>query len=170
MKVRSPDFHRAVILIEHSRTVKRGFGVVLIVIAALTLRAYARPPAPTSVPARAVLPAATPEARGRLVFERYGCRLCHGEEGRGGLANANAQGAGKIPSVIIDFPGEGYTVAELKRLISNGTTRIDREDPNGPVPPFRMPGWKGQISDQDLDDLVRYLLVLYPQSVGKKSR
>lgn len=148
---------------------KRALGVALLLMAALGVRAYERPPAPTMVRAHAPAPATTPEARGRLVFERYGCRLCHGEEGKGELANPNAQGGGKVPSVIIEYAAEGYTVAELKRLIVNGTSRIDREEPAGPIPPFRMPGWKGQISDQEVDDLVRYLLSLYPRSGGRKS-
>lgn len=149
---------------------KRGLAVALLAIAALSLRVYARPPAPVIVRVHAPAAATTPEARGRVVFERYGCRSCHGEDGRGGLANPNAQGDGKVPSVIIEYAAEGYSVAELKRLIVNGKPRIDREDPQGPVPPYRMPGWKGQISDQDVDDVVRYLTSLYPLSVAKKSR
>ena len=147
---------------------RRGLAIALVVIAVLSFRAYARPPAPAVLRAPDAAPAVTPEARGRVVFERYGCRSCHGEDGRGGLANPNAQGDGKVPSVIIDYASEGYSVAELKRLVLNGKPRIDREDPQGPVPPFRMPGWKGQISDQDVDDVVRYLLSLYPRSVAGK--
>ena len=167
MNVRSPDFHRGVIFIPDRKSVKRGLAVALVAIAALALRAYERPPAPTIVPTHASPVATTPEARGRLVFERYACRLCHGEDGQGGLANPNALG-GKVPSVIIEYAAEGYSPAELKRLIVNGVPKLDRDDPKGPVPPYRMPGWKDQISSQDLDDLVRYLLNLYPQSVGKK--
>ena len=148
---------------------KRGLAVALLAIAALSLRVYARPPAPVVVRAQPPAVATTPEARGRIVFERYGCRMCHGEDGKGGLANPNAQGDGKVPSVIIDYPAEGYSVAELKGLILNGKPRIDREDPQGPVPPYRMPGWKGQISDRDVDDVVRYLTSLYPRSVAKTS-
>ncbi len=147
----------------------RGLAVALVVIAGVSLRVYARPPAPVVVRRPIVAAAASPEARGRLAFERYGCRLCHGEEGKGGLANPNAQGDGKVPSVIIDYKAEGYTVAELRRLILYGKPRIDREDEKGPIPPFRMPGWKGQISDQEVDDLVRYLTSLYPRSISKKS-
>jgi mono/diheme cytochrome c family protein len=148
--------------------VKRGVSFALVAVAVLGLRLYARPPAPTIVPFHGSVVATTAEARGRLVFERYGCRACHGEEGQGGLANPNAQG-GKVPSVVIDYAGEGYSVAELKRLIVSGKPRIDRDDPKGPIPPYRMPGWKGQITERETDDLVRYLLGLYPGSQAKKS-
>lgn len=162
MNVRSPDFHGCVIFRPHPVDVKRTLTVALLAIVLLALRAYGRPALPSIVHARTVATLGSAEARGRLVFERYGCRMCHGDAGKGGLANANAQGNGEVPGVIIDYVGEGYTVAELKRLVLNGVPRIDRDDPKGPVPPYRMPGWKGQISDADLDDLVRYLMSLHP--------
>jgi mono/diheme cytochrome c family protein len=148
----------------------RVLGVVLLTAAAaLGLHAYERSPAPTIVPAHVSPSAPTAVARGRFVYERYGCRLCHGENGEGGLANPNALNHGKVPSIAIDFAAEGYSVAELQRLILNGVARIDREDQNGPVPPYRMPGWKGQITDRELDDLIHYLLGLH-SAAAKKTR
>ncbi len=167
MNVRSPDFHRGVISVLHTRGVKRAVAVALLVIVALALRAQGRPASPTIVRTQPVGILNSAEGRGRLVYERYGCRMCHGDDGKGGMANPNAMTEGKVPGVIIDYVGEGYTVAELKRLILNGAPRIDREDPKGPVPPYRMPGWNGQISSQDLEDLVRYLLSLVPKSTDK---
>jgi hypothetical protein len=61
-------------------------------------------------------------------------------------------------------------VAELRRLILNGTPTIGRTDPNGPRPPFRMPGWSGAMPPNELDDLVRYLISLYPKDAGNKWR
>lgn len=141
---------------------------VLATTAALAIRVYARPAAPTIVPSRTVMPPWSAEARGRIAFERYGCRLCHGEDGKGGLANPNSQ-TGKVPSLDIDFAGEGYTIAELRKLILNGVARIDRDDPKGAIPPYRMPGWAGQMSEQEVDDLIGYLQTLHKTSAGKRT-
>lgn len=140
---------------------------VLAATAALGLRAYGRPAAPKIVPTREVAPAWSAEARGRVVYERYGCRMCHGDDGKGGVANTNAQG-GTMPAVI--YVGEGYTLPELRKLFLTGVARIERDDPKGPVPPYRMPGWGGQMSDQEADDLARYLMSLLPKSAEEKWR
>ena len=142
-----------------------GLAIVLLVVAARTQTRGVDP-----VPQRAsvVQEASTPEGRGALVYARYGCAMCHGEDGRGGFPNANSETDGKVPGVV--FAKEGYTPAELHRLILNGTPTIGRTDPNGPVPPFRMPGWSGEMTGADLDDLVRYLISLYPKDAGAKWR
>jgi mono/diheme cytochrome c family protein len=131
-------------------------------------RAYGRLPEPKTV--RAVKPPApvTAEARGRVVYERYGCTMCHGGDGQGGFANPNAETDGKVPAII--FVKEGYTPAELARLIRGGTPRIGRADPKGQAPPYRMPSWGDRMSAHEVDDLVQYLLSLYPKTAGEKWR
>jgi len=125
-------------------------------------------PAPTAIRAAARESPATPEARGRLVYARYGCAMCHGPDGRGGFPNPNAETDGKVPAVI--YVAEGYTPAELEKLILDGTPTIGKADPNGPRPPYRMPGWRGWMTEGEVADLVRYLMSLYPKSAGETWR
>lgn len=139
--------------------------MVLLVLAA---RGQTRGANPAPQRAAPVQDATTPEGRGALVYARYGCAMCHGEDGRGGFANANSETDGKVPGVLM--VKEGYTAAELRRLILTGTPTIGRTDPNGPRPPFRMPGWSDAMAREDLDDLVRYLISLYPKDAGTKWR
>ena len=106
--------------------------------------------------------------RGRLVYQRYGCSLCHGPDGKGGFANANAETAGKVPGVI--YVAEGYTKPELRRKILDGVHTIGKADSKGPTPPYRMPGWSGQASEEELGDLVEYLMSVYPQTAEEKWR
>jgi mono/diheme cytochrome c family protein len=135
---------------------------------ALTLRAVARPSGPVPVRAAARAVPETGVERGRLVYERYGCALCHGPDGKGAFANPNAETAGKVPGVI--YVAEGYTADELRRKLLDGVHTVGKADPNGPAPPYRMPGWAGRIGSQDLADLVEYLMSLYPGSAEEKWR
>jgi mono/diheme cytochrome c family protein len=111
---------------------------------------------------------ATAVGRGRAVYARYGCSACHGADGKGGFANANAETEGKVPGVI--YVAEGFTRAELRKKILDGFAAVGRKDPNGPRPPFRMPGWAGQLTDREVADLVEYLWSLYPKSETQKWR
>jgi mono/diheme cytochrome c family protein len=106
--------------------------------------------------------------RGRVVYARYGCSTCHGTDGKGGFANTNAETEGKVPGVT--FVAEGFTRAELRRKILDGFPTVGKKDANGPRPPYRMPGWAGQMSDAEVRDLVEYLWSLYPKSEAQKWR
>lgn len=108
------------------------------------------------------------EQRGRLVYERYGCALCHGADGKGGFYNRNAETDSKVPGVV--YVAEGFTPDELKGKILDGLATVGKADAKGPRPPYRMPGWKGQMTPQELDELVRYLMSLYPKSAEQKWR
>lgn len=135
----------------------------------IALWAGQAPPAPRAV--RIPEPAPTePDARqrGRAVYERYGCAMCHGADGKGGFANPNAETEGKVPGVL--YVAEGYTVKELRAKILDGQALVGRADPKGPRPPFRMPGWKGYLTPQEADDLVQYLMSLMPKSEGERWR
>ncbi len=46
-------------------------------------------------------------------------------------------------------------------LILNGN-RAGKKDPAGPVPPLNMPSWRHQVSDEDVNALVAYLISQYP--------
>lgn len=106
--------------------------------------------------------------RGRLVYRRYGCAMCHGVDGKGGFTNQNAETDGKVPAVV--YVAEGYTDRELRLRLLDGTPTVGKADPKGPRPPYRMPGWRGHMTDQEVDDLVLYLRSLYPKSAGEKWR
>jgi mono/diheme cytochrome c family protein len=147
----------------------RAAAAVGLVALTLGVRFAARPPAPAIVhTAPPAVHAGTPETRGREVYRRYGCVMCHGPEGRGGFANPNAETDGKVPGVI--HVAEGYTRAELRKRLIDGTPTVGRGNPNGPRPPFRMPGWGSRMTAGELDDLVAYLMSLNPEKGGAKWR
>ncbi len=136
-----------------------------VVVSVVVLRALVQPPGPQiirSEPSQAAEDTAA--ARGQLVYERYGCAMCHGADGTGGRENLNSETDGKIPGVV--KVAEGYTRSELARLVRNGTPRIGKADQAGPVPPYRMPGWGHRLSDAEVDDLVGYLISLAPESTS----
>lgn len=112
--------------------------------------------------------AAGAEEQGRLVYRRYGCGMCHGPDGAGGFANLNAETDGEVPAVV--YVAEGYSEDELHRLIRNGTPPIGKADPDGPQPPFLMPGWGERMSDADAEALVAYLFSLYPEEAAESWR
>jgi mono/diheme cytochrome c family protein len=141
---------------------------VFAVAVAVAGRAYGRLPAPQAIRLDKPSVPGTATARGRVVYERYGCRMCHGDAGEGGFANPNAETDGKVPA--IKFVKEGYTPAEIAKLIRTGTPRIGLADPKGQTPPYRMPSWDDRMSAREVDDLVQYLLSLYPASAQKKWR
>jgi len=102
----------------------------------------------------------TKEERGQSVYEKFGCAGCHGKRGESGIANYNAHG-GKVPSLT--YVAEGYTVPELKDKIRKGVQPVEKADPNGPVPPSWMQKWGERISNEELDNLVSYLVSLLPK-------
>lgn len=140
-----------------------------VVVSVVAVRAQLRPPDPQILRLASTSPAAeTPVARGKILYDRYGCAMCHGADGKGGFANPNAETDGKIPAVV--FVKEGYTVAEVAEVIRHGKPRIGRADPKGPIPPYRMPGWHDRLSKQEIDDLVQFLMSLYPKAAAEKWR
>lgn len=46
-------------------------------------------------------------------------------------------------------------------LILNGN-RAGKKDPNGPPPPLDMPSWRHQLTEEDVNALIAYLLSQYP--------
>jgi mono/diheme cytochrome c family protein len=145
-----------------------GPSLALAIVVAVAGRAYGRLPAPQTIRVAAPAVPDTAAARGRVVYERYGCRMCHGDAGKGGFANPNAETEGKVPGVTL--VKEGYTPAEIAKLIRTGNPHIGLADPKGPTPPYRMPSWADRMSAREVDDLVQYLLSLYPASAQKSWR
>lgn len=145
------------------RLLMSGVAVAVAVSASL----LGRPPAPRTVKTPVSDAPSSEVERGRLVYARYGCATCHGLEGTGGFANPNSETDGKVPG--LQYVSEGYTKGELARLILDGTTRIGKADPKGPVPPYRMPGWRDGMSPHEVAALTEYLFSLYPESAKGSS-
>jgi len=102
-----------------------------------------------------------PVERGREIYSKYGCAGCHGPEGKGGVPNPNAKTAEQVPGLT--YVADGYTKAELKKLILRGQREIVPLDPRRPAPPLYMPAWGSTIKDPEADDLVAYLFSLKPK-------
>jgi cytochrome c553 len=92
--------------------------------------------------------------RGRALFRSAGCFQCHGDEGKGGVSNPNAQG-GLVPTLTL--VAQGYSDAELKDKIRRGVRVVAKADPSGPAPRLFMPAWGRFLSDRQIDDLAVYL-------------
>ena len=117
------------------------------------------PPAAAAAAAEAAL---TPELRNGLkVYEEYSCVTCHGPGGKGGVHNFNAQTAQQVPALI--HVADSYTRAELIAKIQKGVPVEPKLNSNGPTPPLHMPAFQGLLDEQQMHDLVDYLLSLKPK-------
>lgn len=94
------------------------------------------------------------------VYISYGCILCHGANGEGGVKNKNAQTGEEIPSLT--YTAEGYTPEEFKQRTLGGVHTVAKLDTTGKTPPFVMPGWNN-MSESELNDLLIYVWSLYPE-------
>ena len=141
---------------------KRMLGMIgVIAVVGLAVHYQTRPPAPTTVRVSVEPPPVDAVARGRLVYQAYGCQMCHGGDAKGGFANLNSESAGKVPGLVM--VKEGYLEREVIQKILEGTPRIGKADPKGPTPPYRMPGWNDRMTRAEAADLTKYLFSLYPK-------
>jgi len=120
-----------------------------------------------NLPAKYVIPAPPPKPEpsyasaidaGRAVFQKYGCVGCHGQDGRGGRHNFNAQYGQEVPSLV--HAKDYYDRETLKHFIETGRQPVPRINVARPRPPAFMPAWKGRIPDDELNVLVEYVLSL----------
>ncbi len=63
----------------------------------------------------------------------------------------------------LKYVKEGYTLAELRDRIRDGVPVVNKLDPNGPEPPLTMAAFGDRLTANQLDDLVAYLVSLYPE-------
>lgn len=126
-------------------------GIALIILAGFT---------PSNSPSQ---PRSDEEAakRGKLVFEKYGCFVCHGNEGLGGVRNKNSATGGVVPSLT--FTSRAFKDAALRERIIQGPGPVKKMDPKGSNPPLSMPNFRGLILDTELTDLVAYVRSLTPE-------
>jgi mono/diheme cytochrome c family protein len=99
--------------------------------------------------------------RGLKVYEAFSCAACHGPAGKGGVHNFNSQTAQEVPALL--HVADSYTKAELIAKIQNGVPVEPKLDTNGPAPPLHMPGFKELLNDDQMTDLVGYLISLKPK-------
>lgn len=100
-------------------------------------------------------------ARGREIYEKLACAACHGADGKSGAPNFNSQTGQQVPPVA--FVADSFTKEELKQKIIKGVSKVEKLNPDGPVPPLYMPGYEAIISDSDLELLIDYLKSLMPK-------
>ena len=96
-----------------------------------------------NAPSAAELAKMTPVERGHIIFQKYGCFQCHGQDAKGGVPNPNAKTAEQVPSLI--YVADGYTKDELINFIKRGERDIPVLNPDGPPPPHFMPYWGNVI-------------------------
>ena len=101
---------------------------------------------------------------GRATAARLGCFACHGPEGRGALPNPRSL-KGYIPSWDgADFPELARDEREIREWILDGITQRFRRNPAArwftSRQVIKMPGYRGRISEADLDGIVAYILWL----------
>lgn len=103
-----------------------------------------------------------PVERGRIVYRRYGCGVCHGAAALGGVPNPGAQ-VDPIPA--LDKVAAGFKEEELKTVILNGRTAVAK-DPLGPAPRLHMNSWRALMDDDEVHAVVDYLMSLMPKGDG----
>lgn len=94
-------------------------------------------------------------ARGRMVYEKYGCSACHGADARGGIRNYNYQ-HDVIPNLRRAI--STYSRDEVREKISEGVAFTAKHHQDGPQPPLYMPAWKSKIKGEELESLISYLI------------
>lgn len=101
-------------------------------------------------------------ARGKLVFERLGCFVCHGNQGSGGVRNRNSATQERIPTLT--YSSRGFTTEAFKERIRNGSPVIRKKDLRGITPPVSMPPFRQRVAEPEISDLVEYLRSLTPEA------
>ena len=103
----------------------------------------------------------SPEGRGRAVMVRLGCFGCHGAEGRG-----RAHNEGSLKGYIPAWDSADYlelveSPQELREWVLDGVPKRLSSNPAASYfltrQVVKMPAYRGQISAEELEDLVTYL-------------
>lgn len=102
-----------------------------------------------------------PEDRGKIVFDKNGCFVCHGNEGSGGVRNRNSATGGEVTALT--YVSRAFSDADLAENIIQGSTAVLKADPRGNIPPISMPNYRDRITDAELNDLVAYLNYITPE-------
>lgn len=97
--------------------------------------------------------------RGARLYQEH-CAQCHGPEAQGHPDWENPQLAAAPP---LNGTGNEWKrrKSELVAVIQNGANRQGT-----PV----MPGWKGRLSDEEIDDIITWFQALWPSDVYERWR
>ncbi len=121
------------------------------------------PPPPNVIPLapRASDLVLSPDAlsRGARLFQEH-CAQCHGPEAQG---HPDWQTPGVVAAPPLDGSGNEWKRSKLDliAIVKNGAKR------NGePV----MPGWKGRLSDQEIEEIILWFQTLWPVGVYEQWR
>ena len=98
--------------------------------------------------------------RGELVFKRFACWSCHGEKGKGGIANPNMAPEGVMPS--LKKAANKYTAEQLLARLKERVVPEPLEA-SEPAPPFFCPDYGNHMSEGEFDDLYAYLKSIAPR-------
>ena len=74
--------------------------------------------------------------RGRAVFQKYGCYVCHGIGGAGGIKNKNSTKGEYVSSLT--GVGGSFSVDDLNERTLKGVASARKKNPQGPTPPVSM--------------------------------
>ncbi|RMD92870.1 MAG: hypothetical protein D6813_05110 [Calditrichaeota bacterium] len=98
--------------------------------------------------------------RGELVFKRFACWSCHGENGRGGVRNPNMAPNEIMPDLknVANKYTEKQLLARLKKKVYPKPL-----DPSKPRPPFYCPDYGNYMEDLEFSDLYAYLKSFAPK-------
>ncbi|GEM_PF-2739732 len=100
-------------------------------------------------------------ARGAELYSQWGCALCHGEAGKGGVANPNSETGGEI--VGLTRAKAGYSAEQLHARIAEGVPEVGRKGGTGPIPPLRMPAYGAWLDGDEIEALGAYVFSLFPK-------
>ena len=99
--------------------------------------------------------------RGEMVWKRFGCWSCHGENGKGGVANPNAA---KGHEVVPDLKAarDAYDPQAFFEKLTQGT-KVPAADPGAAPLPYSCPAFPADaFNTQDREDLYAYISSLAP--------
>ncbi len=102
----------------------------------------------------------TAKERGELVFKRFACWACHGENGGGGVRNPNMAPNEMMPA--LKKTANDYGEAEFKTLLKR-KRYAEALNSNEPAPPFFCPDYGNYMDDSELSDLYAYLKSFAPK-------
>ncbi|MFQ5770251.1 MAG: c-type cytochrome, partial [bacterium] len=98
--------------------------------------------------------------RGELVFKRFACWACHGENGSGGIKNPNMKPDEMMPA--LKEVALKYTKAELLTRLKK-KTMVEPLDSNKSNPPFFCPDYGNHMDTSEFDELYAYLQSFAPK-------
>jgi len=136
--------------------------VVLIALLVLML------PVPGGVLADESKPAAGKAGERGVSFEQFvnggklfrkNCAVCHGELGQGSPNWQRRGSDGKYPAPPLNGTGHTWhhSIPALTRTIRDGTMHI-----GGSMPP-----WKEKLSDQEIADILAWIILQWPEEIYK---